>query len=274
MWPPEKQLGIPDYALDLCHEVERRTGKPIRITEVIQPYEFDSEMRFARSNEETHVLAYRGEYRTYRDHFLVGGCLKVLRLWEEPEERRYMPALARGRLPRDQHRQLLERAPPFMPEVELEALSAFMNHGILGHLVSLPVDLRVERELAAEYPQHRDRQRAYLARQVGDLVPHFAPEVGAFAPDACYQATSALNIVLGMEASELSGTPEHSCFRTSKHRPLGERLHAELHGVAVPGREGDRLLTDRWARILGLRHGYQWVSWARADGGGAQPPTP
>ena len=251
--------GLPAYCLDLLDAVSQHSGHPLRVREE-HDLAFDSELRTARPGQPDHVLAYRPEYRAFRTHFVVNAAVKVLRHYAEPPERRYLPTSdANARLPPDEHREFRRRVSPALPDEAVREMSRFMWQGLVRQLTSFPVDLRVEREIAETLPAHADRQRAYFRQQVADLVPHFAPDIAAFAPPRTYRAISAMNVVLGMEASELAGVPEQRAFLKSAHRDLGEVLHADLHAVATPGRAGDYELTDTWADRLGLPGTYVWV---------------
>jgi len=264
MWPPENQLGIPDYALDLCRTVEARTGKPIRVTERIGAYGFDSELRVAMDRDPTHVLAYQEAYRPYRDHFLVSSCYKLLRLWDTAPEERMLPAIMGDRLPVGWHRELERGFRGSLSEEEIAGISSVLHAGVIRQVHSFPVDLRVEREIAATLPEHAGRQRAYFARQVEDLMPHFSLTAAGLAPRPVYRAVSAMNVVLGMEAAAIAGVEEPRQFRESRYRWDGEDLHRQLAEETAPGHVGDRAVTDRWALTLELRPFYLWVPWEKA----------
>ena len=251
-------LLLPEYVQELVSEVEDRTGYPLLIKEEVG-VGYDSELRIARPGKVVHELAYVPEYREFRLHFLVNGAFKILRLWDVPPGERYMPAsqLGRGLAPED-YKELRDKLAGF-PSPALDQLSEFLYHGICRQLTSMPLDIRVEREIAEELPDHYPAQRAYLMTQVKDLEPTFLPEMAEVCPERLYAASTAMNVVLAEEAAELTGVQPGKAFLETPYRALGERLREKLHSVQEKGYPGDRLLTDAWAGELGMEDWYEWV---------------
>ena len=248
---------FPAYALDLMGAIVEQTDYPLLVTE--QPRTgYDSQLRMGSSSHPYHHLICDPAYRQHLVHFLVNAAFKIRRVWELPPEDRLLPiGDARRRLPEDDETELRQRLKG-MPDATVRDLSTFLYRGLLQQLTSMPIDIRVEREIAATFVGHAEAQRAYLRRQVADLEPHFAPEIEAFAPARLYSACTAMNIVLAAEAADLAGVKPGQVFRESPHRVLGERLREIARLTDEPGYHGDRALTDAWAEELGLRDWYEW----------------
>ena len=256
-----KILGdeLPTYVCELVSGVLDRTGYPLLLSE--EPgIGYDSELRVARPSRCVHEVAYVPEYREYRVHFLVNGAFKILRLWDMPQEERYVPATeVRKGLPLEDFVELRNKLPDFPRDQLEQVLSKFLYQGIIRQLTSMPVDIRVEKELAEALPEHWEAQKAYLERQVRDLEPTFLPEMEKFCPEKLYSASTAMNVVLADEAAEIAGVPVSRRIKETSCRPLGEKLREVLHSVQEPACRGDRLATDAWARELGLEGWYEWV---------------
>lgn len=249
--------NLPGYVEELVSEVRGRTGFPMLVSEEVG-VGYDSEMRIAGSGRQFHEIVVVPEYRDFRLHFLVSAARKVLRIWDQAPEERYVPATEVGRrLPAREEAQLRSKIQE-LREPRLQVLSAYIFQGVARQLTSMPVDIRVERELAATMPDHRRDQQRYLARQVHDLEPHFAPEIATITPDRVYAATTAMNVAFGEEAARLAGVCPSRVFRATPHRSLGTRLRESLESVHLPGARGDRVLTDMWAEELGMRGWYEW----------------
>lgn len=126
-------------------------------------------------------------------------------MWDLPVEKHLIPVSQWSRrLPKKYEGELRQklRSPP---EPILDSLSAFLYHGMARQLTSMPIDIRVEGEIAKDLFEHKPAQHAYLARQVKDLEAHFMPEVAEATPDHIYAACTAMNIVLVEEAAEIAG---------------------------------------------------------------------
>lgn len=251
-------LTGPAYLQPLLAQVADRTGYPIRLREG-EAIGYDSELRIVRPGQATHEVAYVPSFREYRLHFLVSGAYKLLRTLSTDAGPPLLPVGAFDQLlPQADHAEL-QRKLPDMPAEDLDTLSRFLRQGITRQLTSMPMDIRVEREIAEQLPEHREMQQAYLRRQVADLEPTFSPELARVSPERAYLASTAMNVVLAEEAAELTGTPPGPACKRSVARPTGECLRTMLHELTVPGYEGDRLLTDQWAYELGLRELYEWA---------------
>lgn len=247
---------IPDYALPLISEIVEKTGYPIVVVET-EGIGYDSLLSMAGKTQPFHQLAYVPEYREFLLHFIVNAAVKIRRVWDQTPGERLLPVSEATRLPRDDEAEL-RRKFGNPPTAVVEDLSTFLYHGILQQLTSMPLDIRIEREIAKILPEHHEAQHAYLSRQVRDLESHFIPEMAAVTPDRIYAASTAMNVVLAEEAAEIADVePGRLCLQTP-YRSLGKRLREQLHAVKEAGYRGDMMLTDAWAEELGLRDWYEW----------------
>jgi len=260
-----QSLALPRYLRTLLDQVVDRTGHPLHVSEE-GGIGYDSELRLARHGRPYHELAYVPAYRDHRLHFLLSAAVKALRVWEVPPDERFVPATQLGRTLPPEDYQDLRRKVPALSLHALDDLSQFLYHGITRQLTSMPVDIRVEREIAERFPAHQAEQRAYLQRQVEDLEPTFAPQIAEVSPERLYRASTAMNVVLAEEAAEITGSRPGPLCQGSPHRTLGAKLRELLHAVDDDGYAGDRVLTDLWADELGMRDFYQWVHLDLIDG--------
>jgi len=98
-----------------------------------------------------------------------------------------------------------------------------------------------------------------MKKQVEDIEPHFSAEIEGPAPSRIYAATTAMNVVLAEESSEIAGTPIDPLVRSSAHGSMGTQLRQILREEKAPGYRGDLVVTDAWAEVLGMRKWYEWV---------------
>jgi hypothetical protein len=252
-------IVLPSYAAALVNEVYARSWCPISLVEE-DAVGFDSELRLARLGRRQHEVAYVPEYAEYAVHFLVSAARKVLRLYACLPHERYVAAHEAQRgLPEEDEKELRQKFSGHLREAGIRDISRLMFAGTVRQLTSFPVDLRVERELFDELPEHRPLQRAYMKRQVKDIEPQFGSSIARGAPARIYAATTAMNVVLAEESAEIAGVPIGSLVRSSPHRALGTRLRQLLYEEKEPSYHGDRAITDAWAPALGMREWYEWV---------------
>jgi len=253
----EREWEIPNYCKELLDKVKHLTNKDLSIKE--EQLLFDSEVHVARSNEPLHTLQYSPFYKQHKTHFIVSASKKIIRMYEVEESERYAPGVELGRKLPIKEEQDLERRVGGLQRKDLERLSIFVFHGLARQVSSMPVDLRVEREISLTLTKHSDLQRSYLERQVEDLKPHFLPQVGAFAPSRVYDATSSMNMALALEAADISGIEIPRIMSSSKHLQKGRELVALLRQIQEPGLKGDRKAVDAWASKLELQGWYEWI---------------
>lgn len=250
---------LPGYAWAAMARAIDVSGYPLLVEER-DAMEFDSQIQLATPEDPVHTLTVSGPYRDHLTHFALGAAYKIIRFFEQPAEERYLPASeTRSGLPERERRALRELEPwSRLPRADFENMAEFLYRGTVRQLTSYPVDLRVEHEIAEQLPEHGERQRAYLERQVRDFEPTFDPEMAAALPERISRASQGMNVAFAEEAAELTKTRSGRMCREAQYRAVGERLREELHDMKGFGARGDRLLTDRWAEKLGLRHWYEW----------------
>lgn len=251
----DELVDLPRYAANLVGEVLERTGCPLAVQEQ-HGIGYGSKLQVATERSPVHLLLMAREYREHIRHFLVNACVKINRFWDAPEEDRLIAVGTQpARLCKADENEL-RRKTRGLPPHDLESLSRHLHHGVLQQLTSMPVDLRVEREIAETMTQHADAQRAYLQRHVKDLDPRFAIEFALVVPIAIYRASTGMNAAMVQEAIEIAGVKPGPLYGMSNDRWIGERLGALLD--PGPGVGGDCAAVDAWAEELGYRHRYEW----------------
>lgn len=249
--------SLPPYAQELLAAAVDISGFPLVVAEE-HGIGYDDVLSLAGEQRPFHKLAYVPAFRDHRLHFLVNACCKIQRIFEHPPDDRLVPVGdALRSLPKDEERELRRRN-PLIPAAAVPELSRLLYQGLLRQVVSMPFDIRVERDIAATLPEHAGAQARYLERQVQDLERHFDRRVARFTPPRVYAAITAMNLALAEEASQIADIWPGEMFRASPHLALGERLWSEIYAVEEPGHVGDRILTDRWAELLGVAGWYEW----------------
>lgn len=255
---PPFPFNMPTYARDMLRRVEDLSGKAILVQEV-ENLGHDSEARCATEGMRMHEILYRPEYRLYGLHFFVNACAKFIRVLEaKPSDRTIAASDPTQCLPAGEHFELARNTPGLSVRM-LEEASRYLRHGLVRQLTSFPVDLRVERELKQELPDHRSLQQAYLLRQIYDLEEHFSPELARWAPKQTYAASTAMNHVLVDVAANLAETRTPQWALEAPARDKGLDLYSILQAEKQPGLAGDHAVVDAWAQELNMTDWYQWA---------------
>jgi hypothetical protein len=139
-----------------------------------------------------------------------------------------------------------------------ESVKALLRDVAVNYVSAIPTNIRVEREMVSEVPEHHLAQADYLARQVtGQVSPtKVAESFGAPESEAegVIESIAVMNIAYLREAADIAGISQRPLVGRASTRQRADRLCTILNSVTEPGHRGDRLVTDYWALGRGARH--------------------
>lgn len=256
---PEPDL--PPYARALVDRAIELSGYRHIAGEEIGP-EGDFELWIAGGDQHAYKLHLKPSYRDHRVHLVVSGAYRVIRFWEAPPDQRYLAGARVGRcLPPEQHQELGELLADYPADTAME-ISRELYRETGRRVTTLPVELRVEREIAEDLPEHRQRQTRYLRKRIEEFGPLSLAYMSRLAPRLVYRANTAMDVTFGEESADLADVQPGPLAPDADHSALGHRLRDHLRDVHESGHAGDRKLVDLWAEELGLRG---WYSWRRQE---------
>jgi hypothetical protein len=129
-----------------------------------------------------------------------------------------------------------------------------ITDGLGTQLRSVPVGMRVDREIHEEQPSLRVMQRAVAERQLRESAAILKPTVRENAPDLIFRASAGMNAASAVFLSRLLGDDLLLVpYRLAGLVETGEKLVSLLD--AIPSsRMHDRELVSSWAAALGVNH--------------------
>lgn len=256
-------VSVPEYVRELVDEAQRISGGRL-YAEEYKALPFDCELKMAVPGRSRHTLLYASSHREHLAHFFVNSAYKILRLWEAPENERYVPVpTGRQKLPQVLHNELAKKLLKLGLPQETMRLSHTLFAGLARQITSMPLDIRVEGEIALALPEHSERQMAYLELQVHNYLRAVEQDYGAVVPAHVADANIAMNLAFAEKAMELGERPLDAAFEKHKCWPITQWLIDIYLSIDELGRKGDRLLVDAWAEELGLRDWYEWKPWSK-----------
>jgi len=236
---------------------EAQSGKQVIVQDDPNLQTFAS-VTIARGGAPAHVIQYKPVPNEDPDYLVAYQCGFVLRKFSVPAEDRVdFASSADGldivtRLFMNAH----GKAGRISPE-KIRNLAKYVFDGLMVHLLSVPVGLRIARWLRAEYPDLIPLQDRYVLREIDTNERSNTPETRRLMPKKVYDATQTINAAYALFWSdELSQTDLPDSYRIY-HRDA-ERLLEILEEIPS-GPEADRDLIDAWADELHLRPWYQWA---------------
>jgi hypothetical protein len=117
-----------------------------------------------------------------------------------------------------------------------------------------PVDVRIERWIASDYPGLEQEQIEGLEKDARVALQGLTTEVERTTPPTAFRASNAMNYAYLNHIGEITGRDYRRRFRDREEIvELGQRLYE------ISTEEwSDIEVADRWAEVIGIK---EWFSW-------------
>ena len=243
--------------------IEERSGIPVHVEpDPNLPGTILAKVVMARGNLRLHQVFYRPNSSVAADHLICRQAGYILRLFETPAEKRYDFAATNEA---DSRVERLVQAHPvssMLPEDSLPKFCAMLRDGLLSHLRSIPIGMRVDSWLADEFPELATLQKTTVLQEVQDMVNTLAPQHRRMAPEKIFDSTQSISAAFAAFWSLRLNQPQLTLpFKAAGFLERGADLLQIWHSVPQ-GAEHDRHLIDAWAEKLGVAGWYQWVPYS------------
>jgi hypothetical protein len=247
--------------------VEQETGFPVKLLEDPN-LPVLAQIRIARGAVPAHFLTYRPARDDTLDYAICYQCGFVLRLFETPPEERFdfigTPAgqeqVRAGML--GPGGTLAGRG---LGGPDAERVAGMVYDGLMTHLRSIPVGMRVADWIHANYPALHASQRATALKELAEARGSLQPEVRDMTPAPVYRATVAIDAAYAGFWAEMYAMRELAApYRFSGYEADGRRL-LEIWREVPADAVHDRELVDRWAAHLGLTGWHRWAPYRAPD---------
>ena len=251
-------MELRDAIRKLMSETEQATGCPVVVTEDAT-LSTTAGVLMAESNRPGHIIRIHPKAPAAVDYYVAYYCGMIQRFFENPPEERFLFGI--GDKGRYQFRKLLERMPTFkrLGEPAIFAMSEHLLNGIMTHLRSIPLGLRLDNWIFSEHPELLEMQRTAIRPQLQENSRSTDDKFRNLCPPQVFDATMAINAAFAQFWAEKWNQPELTLpFKASGYAAAGEKLLKICQDVPDSGRT-DRVLIDAWGVELNLTSGYVWV---------------
>ena len=240
--------------------VEEHSGYPVQIIDDPSLNTFAS-IRLARpGGVPAHILVYRPTGNQAPDYFIAFQCGFALRLFAVPPKLRLETGMNTAGLQRVREvlEQTLRQNRQTLAVSELEQVATQMYGGLITHLRSVPVGLRVARWLRESFPELRTLQRSAVDQELKQNLEAARSARGGLLPEAVVEPTLAINAAFCQFWAREYGDPDLAAGYTSgQNAQTGERLLGIWDSISSTA-DADVALVDAWASALGLTGWYTW----------------
>ncbi len=241
--------------------VEETTGCPVYAEpDLSLPPSQLAKVVVAHAGLQLHRILYRPDAEP--DYLICHHCGFILRLFSVPPQERFELGFSEQA---DEEIRLLVGGHPVMGQLPPESaapLVKMLRNGLVNHLRSVPVGMRVDEWVAASFPELADLQRQAALRQVEDAATTLAPRFRQVSPNRIYQPTQAISAAFAQFWAGRLNQPQIALpYKAAGYLKAGEELLAIWR--SIPGDAGhDRQLVDAWAEKLGLANWPRWVPYS------------
>jgi hypothetical protein len=256
-------MNLSEITQNVLRMVETRSGIPIRVEpDSNLPVTTPAKVVMARGNLALHRVFYRPESSSPVDYLICLQAGYILRFFDTPPEKRFdFTASVDGKATVER---LIKGHPVgrALPPHALPQLGEMLLNGLMSHLRSIPVGMRVDRWLATEFPDLVESQKAAIVRQLQDAIVTLAPQHRQVLPQKMYDATQAISAAFAVFWAGRLKQPQLALpFKAAGHLQAGQELLAIWESTPDVA-ENDRAIIDAWAEKLGIAGWHKWLPYS------------
>lgn len=244
---------------DIMKQLEEKSGFPVQVVENTK-LATTATIRIARDSIPAHVVSYKPASGTSPDYAICWQCVFAMRLFECPPEQRFQSA-ASSTGDRAIERLLLNSVGRkiHLTASQLEPLKQQLHAGLITHLRSVPVGLRVVSWLGENYPELHELEREFAEDEIRMGKDSLDPNISSIMPPEIFKPTTYINAAHAIFwASRLENPAYVNPYRSLGYEAEGKKL-IELYNSVADEPAKDKALIDQWGAHLGIQDWYTWV---------------
>jgi len=143
----------------------------------------------------------------------------------------------------------------------VDTLRDQLLQGMITHLYSVAVGLRVSESLTIDYPELLDLEEEHVERELNTNRETLSPRLREMIPQEVFNATQKINAAYAIHWGNRREKPKMiNPYRLERFEMAGNELLKIFESV-LNDPEHDYELVNQWAEILGIRGWYSWVKY-------------
>jgi hypothetical protein len=253
-------MRLSDITQQVLQLVEARSGIHVHVeADPNLPDTMLAKVIMARGKLALHQVSYRPDSSSAPDYLICkqAGC--ILRVFDTPPAKRFDFAVSPEAHVAVERLVKAHMAAKVVSPQALPQLCQMLGGGLLSHLRSIPVGMRVDRWLATDFPALAELQKASVLRQLQDSVATLAPQHRQVSPQKIFHATQAISAAFASFWAGRLNQPQLTLpFKAAGFLQAGQELLAIWESTPDVA-ENDRTIIDAWAEKLGIAGWHQWV---------------
>ena len=220
-------------------------------------------IRIARGGLPAHLLSYRpGAKNETPDFAICWQCALAMRMYECPPDQRF---LIGSNTNGDKAVDAIFKSPGGiaqklrLDQEQLESFKGQLLGGLITHLRSVPVGLRVSETLTLDYPELLELEALHVEKELAIGKESLSARVKETMPAEIYNPSQYINAAYAIFWSvRLEKPVVVNPFHLAGYARYGQQL-LKIYESVPSDPSHDYELIDRWAKYLKIRSWYSWL---------------
>lgn len=255
-------MKLRDTTKQMISSLEQKSGCLVHVMEDAN-LPVSSSIKIARGNIPAHIISYKpvGKNET-PDYAILFQCAMAMRLFDcPPEDRKLIRASQYGS---DALQAILTRPNGIAHQFQfsgapLEGFKDQLLNGLVTHLCSVALALRVSEKLSLEHPELIELEGAHAEQELNINKATLANQIKAIMPPEVFNPTQCINTAFAIFWAERLERPEiANPYRLAGFEAQGSELLKLFEGIPNDP-INDYELIDSWADFLNIRDWYAWI---------------
>jgi hypothetical protein len=255
-------LTLRQTTRDIIKLVETKSGIPVRVTQNPRLPTIANVRMARKGSVPVHLIVYKPNPGETPDYQICFECGYILRHFSNPPEKRF--DLAESLKGREEVEGMIESPGGIattyqFQKSQIEELRSQFLGGLLIHLRSVPIGLRVSEYLAADFPELQPLEKEHVQKEFKINRQSLEGEIKAITPLKIYRAAQAISAAYTLYWSEKYGKPQ--MFNVYRLNGFEEDARAllDIYEQSPDDPTYDQALIDAWGKYLGLTDWYKWI---------------
>jgi len=255
-------LKLRDITKQMIALLEEKSGCLVHVMEDAN-LPTSSSIKIAQGNLPAHIISYTPVSKTEApDYAIIFQCALAMRLFDcPPEDRQLIAASSTGS---DALQAILTRPNGIanqtqLSDAHLEGFKDQLLNGLITHLRSVPLALRVSEKLSLEHPELLEFEAAHAEQELHINKETLSDQIRAIMPEEVFNPTQCINAAFALFWAKRLERPEIvNPYRFAGFEAQGNKLLKIFEGIPNDP-INDYELIDSWADFLKIRDWYRWL---------------
>ncbi|MCX7408699.1 MAG: hypothetical protein NTZ32_11520 [Planctomycetales bacterium] len=253
-------MNLRELQKQFIERVEAASGKPV-ILQSDPTFAGHATIKIASKAQPAHLLLYKPEQEEVLPYLVAHECEFALRTIQADPSAQFNLVSKPNML--QEVLELMQRhhqGKDDIPSHAVPELAKRFGNGLGLQLRSMPITMRIDKQLHDAHPELSELQHKSIDRQLQENMGALSPRAKVISPDAIIRPNASMNAAFAKFFAGLWNAP--IVFAPYVAAGYGEAASALIayHELIPTGSDHDRQLVDAWAKYTGLDRWFETES--------------